>query len=331
MQEDENNIKNVVAQDYDVEMLQQRILREVVGTHMNNEECDVRPNDIIGHATKFNGYSQAGLHKNKNIMYTLITGASSGIGKALALECASRGMNVLLVALPGEELCALEKQIRERYKIKCDSFGMDLSVHCSSSAVYEWVKQHEYKVNILINNVGVGSKGSFELVSPDFYYRQIHLNVMTTCMMTRLFIDDLKENGPSHIMNVGSMGGFFLLPHKIVYSATKAFVYAFSLGLRMEFEPHGIIVSVLCPGGTNSNGNTTAINKDLKGIAKVSILQPGEVAKEAIDKMLKGQARIIPGTINKLSYHLSRIVPEFVHRLLIARAFGHLKKHEYSS
>src|SRR4051812_22955437 len=163
---------------------------EVMIKDMNVEECD---------ATKLNGYSKDGLHKNKNIMYTLITGASSGIGKALALECASRGMNVLLVALPGEELCALEKQIRERYKIKCDSFGIDLSVHCSSSAVYEWVKQHEYKVNILINNVGVGSKGSFELVSPDFYYRQIHLNVMTTCMMTRLFIDDLKENGPSHI------------------------------------------------------------------------------------------------------------------------------------
>ncbi len=263
-------------------------------------------------AARPNGYSKARSIKNKNIMYTLITGASSGIGKALALECASRGMNILLVALPGEELCALEKKIQEQYKIICHSFGVDLSVHCSSSAVYAWVKQHDYKVNILINNVGVGSKGPFEQLSPDFYYTQIHLNVMTTCILTRLFIDDLKDNAPSRIMNVGSMGGFFLLPHKIVYSATKAFVYAFSQGLRIELEPFGIFVSVLCPGGTNSNGNTTAINKDLKGLAKISILQPHEVAKEAIDKMLKGQPRIIPGFLNKISYHASRIVPEFV-------------------
>jgi hypothetical protein len=279
--------------------------------------------------TKLNGHFQAGL--NKNTIYTLITGASSGIGKALALECASKGMNVLLVALPGEELSVLEKQIHERYKINCHSFGIDLSVHCSSSAVYEWVKQHDYKVNILINNVGVGSKGAFDQVSPDFYYTQIHLNVMTTCIMTRLFINDLKANAPANIMNVGSMGGFFMLPDKIVYSATKAFVYAFSQGLRMELASSGITVSVLCPGGTDSNEKTTAINKDLKGLAKSSILQPCEVAKEAIDKMLKGRARIIPGFINKLSYHISRIVPEFIHRMLIARTFSHVKKHEYSS
>jgi short-subunit dehydrogenase len=269
--------------------------------------------------------------KNKNDMYTLVTGASSGIGKALAFECASKGMNILLVALPGDELHALEKQIRHQYNVKCHAFGVDLSVHCSSTAVHNWVRENNFKVNVLINNVGVGSKGNFEHLSPDFYYTQIHLNVVTTCILTRLFVDDLKENGPSHILNVGSMGGFFMLPQKIVYSATKAFVYSFSQGLRMELAPSGIIVSVLCPGGTDSNENTTAINKDLKGLAKISILQPNEVAKEAIDKMLKGKSRIIPGFLNKVSYHLSRMVPEFVQRIVIRRAFQHVKKHEYSS
>jgi uncharacterized protein len=326
MKEEMNSksIEYIADQNYEVRNTEALVGDGVVIRHVNTEE-------FASGGTKRNGYSKDRLHKNENIMYTLITGASSGIGKALALECASKGMNVLLVALPGEELSTLERQIQERYKIKCHSFGVDLSVHCSSSAVYEWVKQHNYKVNILINNVGVGSKGSFEQLSPDFYYTQIHLNVMTTCIMTRLFINDLKANAPAHIMNVGSMGGFFMLPHKIVYSATKAFVYAFSQGLRMELAPSGITVSVLCPGGTDSNEKTTAINKDLKGLAKISILQPHEVAEKAIDKMLKGQARIIPGLINKLSYHISRIVPEFIHRMLITRAFSHVKKHEYSS
>jgi short-subunit dehydrogenase len=295
-------------------------------TFLLNKEQDVQASV----ATKLNGYPKADLPKNKNSFYTLITGSSSGIGKALALECASKGMNVLLIALAGEELYILEKQIRSEFNVMCDSFGVDLSVHCSSSAVYNWVKENGYKINVLINNVGVGSKGAFEQLSPDFYYTQIHLNVMTTCMMTRLFIDDLKVNAPSHILNVGSMGGFFMLPHKIVYSATKAFVYTFSQGLRMEIKPFGITVSVLCPGGTDSNERTTAINKDLKGLARTSILQPHEVAKEAIDKMLKGKARIIPGFLNKFSYHVGRVVPEFIHRMIIARTFSHVKKHEYS-
>lgn len=275
------------------------------------------------------GGERAGGH-DPHSRYALITGASSGIGRALAKECASKGMNILLVALEGEELCALEKEIAGEFRVKCDSFGIDLSTHRSAAAVHQWVKENGYRVNVLINNVGVGSKGPFEQLPPDFYQMQIHLNVMTTCMMTRLFIEDLKKNSPAHILNVGSMGGFFMLPHKIVYSATKAFVYSFSQGLRIELKPHDINVSVLCPGGTDSNPNTTAINRDLKGLAKISILQPDQVAREAVNKMLQGKARIIPGFLNTLSYHLSRIVPDFVHRMFIQKTFSHVQKHEYS-
>lgn len=262
-------------------------------------------------------------------MYTLITGASSGIGKALALECAAKNMNVLLVALPGQELDDLEKYIRRQHNVDCHSLGVDLSVHCATSKVYEWVMQNGYKVNVLINNVGLGSKGAFEKITVDFYYTQIYLNVIATCMLTRLFIDELKKNAPSRVMNTGSMGGFFSLPNKTVYSATKAFVYSFSRTLRMELKPLGIAVSVLCPGGTDSNSKTTAINRDLRGIAKVSILTPETVAKTAIAKMLKGQPCIIPGAINKICYHLSRCVPEFVKNFFIARAFKHVSKHKY--
>jgi short-subunit dehydrogenase len=265
----------------------------------------------------------------KNNTYTLITGASSGIGRALAEECAAKGMNLLLIALPGDELMNLEQHIKQQYKVSCYSLGIDLAVHCSSTAVHEWVQNNGFKVNILINNVGIGSKGSFNKVDKDFYYKQLNLNVVTTCIMTRLFIDDLKANAPSHILNLGSMGGFFCLPEKVVYTASKAFVYAFSKSLRVELLQDGITVSVLCPGGTDSNHKTIAINAELKGVAKQSILMPHEVAKEGIAGMLKGKARIIPGFINKCSYHISRIVPEFIRNYFIMRAFKHVQKHKY--
>lgn len=262
-------------------------------------------------------------------MYTLITGASSGIGKALAQECASRGMNILLVALPGEELCAMEKQIRETFKVNCYSFGADLSSNTAADAVYNWVKENDYAVNILLNNVGVGSKGAFNKISPEFYCKQINLNVVTTCLLTRKFIDELVRNKPAYIMNMGSMGGFFCLPEKVVYAATKSFIYSFSKGLRMELEPEGVSVSVVCPGGINSNDNTTASNKSLKGIAKLSILNPDELAKEVIDRMLKGDAVIIPGGWNRFIYGLSKCIPSFIQNIMVRKAFKRLNKHAY--
>lgn len=262
-------------------------------------------------------------------MYTLITGASSGIGKALAQECASRGMNILLVALPGEELYAMEKQVRETYNVACHSFGADLSSNTAADAVYTWVKENNYPVNMLLNNVGIGSKGAFGKISPDFYCKQINLNVVATCLITRKFVDELIQHKPAFIMNMGSMGGFFCLPEKVVYAATKSFIYSFSKGLRMELEALGVSVCVVCPGGINSNDNTTASNKSLKGIAKLSILNPDELAKEVIDRMLKGDSVIIPGGWNRFIYRLSKCIPSFIQNMLVRRTFKRLNKHAY--
>lgn len=261
--------------------------------------------------------------------YTLITGSSNGIGRALALECAGRGMNILLVALPGIELTDLATHIRNTFKVECETLGINLSKQDAVKEVYDWVKSNKYNVNVLINNVGLGSKGAFEKTSPEFYAMQIQLNVTTTCMLTRLFIDDLKNNAPSYILNTGSLGGFFAMPYKSVYAASKAFVYTFSLSLALELKDAGINVSVLCPGGTDTNANVKASNADLKGLARKSILQPEQVAKEAITQMLKGRMRIIPGGINKISYYMGRMIPGFVKNHLVKRAFKNISRHSY--
>jgi len=263
------------------------------------------------------------------MMYTLITGAGAGIGKALAVECARKNMNLLLVALPGPELETTVREIKSNYNVTCYSLGIDLSKPESFCAVYQWVKENNFNINTLLNNVGVGSKGNFEHTETMFYEKQLQLNIHAATMLTRLLLPELKANAPSHIMNTSSMGGFYMIPGKTVYSASKAYIYYFSRSLRLELKPHNISVSVLCPGGTDSNQNTIAINKELKGIARRSIMLPEDVAKEAIDKMLKGHPRIIPGFINKLSYHISRLVPEFIQQAIISNAFKHVERHKY--
>ncbi len=144
-------------------------------------------------------------------MYTLVTGAGAGIGKALAMECASRKMNLLLVSLPGAELDATASEIRSVYNTECHTLGIDLSKPESFCNVYKWVKENNFSINVLINNVGVGSKGNFEHTETLFLERQLQLNVHAVTMLTRLLMDELKANAPSHIMNTSSMGGFYII------------------------------------------------------------------------------------------------------------------------
>jgi short-subunit dehydrogenase len=261
--------------------------------------------------------------------YTLITGGGAGIGKALAEECAARKMNILIVALPGKELEDTVDEIKKKYGVAIHSLGIELTAPGAFCQVQEWVKKNNFHINILINNVGAGSQGEFRNAKACFYEKQLVLNIEAATILTKLLLDNLKANAPSHILNLGSMGGFYIIPGKAVYAASKAYIYFFSRALRMELKQHNISVSVLCPGGTDSNENTIAMNKDLKGIARLSILKPGQVAKEAIAKMLKGKEVIIPGTITKMYYIVSRMVPSFIRQAVVKKSFQHAKKYKY--
>src|SRR6478609_8318051 len=134
------------------------------------------------------------MHDN---LYTLITGASEGFGRALAVECASRKMNLILVALPESNLFSLVDDIKERYNVDVVAIEKDLSIEENCISVFNEVESLNLSVNMLINNVGLGSTMFFNEGSLSFYQKQVKLNVMATTLLTHLFIDMLKKNGPS--------------------------------------------------------------------------------------------------------------------------------------
>lgn len=248
--------------------------------------------------------------------YTLITGASEGFGKALAQECASRKMNLILVSLPDSNLLSLAESIREKFQVKVEVIETDLSIEENCISIYDQVVNKNLQVNVLINNVGLGGTKYFNEESLSFYRKQIKINVLTTTLITHLFVNMLRKNGPSHILYVSSLSCFFHLIKKQVYGATKSYVYSFSKSLRLELEPENVNVSVICPGPMNTNPIITEMNLNNGLFTRLSTMEPEEVAVIAIDGLLKQKEVIIPGKMNKLFLILDSIVPSFLKKMI---------------
>lgn len=251
-----------------------------------------------------------------NSNYCLITGASEGFGKALALECASRKMNLVLVALPGAELHYLAGFIKRNYEVDVVAIEKDLCVEQDCLDVYTEVAERQLPVNMLINNAGIGSTMLFTEGGISFYQKQIKLNALATTLLTHLFIDTLKKNGPSHILNVGSLCSFFFLAKKQVYGATKSFVYFFSKSLRRELKSEQVYVSVVCPGSMNTNASVIMVNRSCNWITRQSFMDPEEVAAISLDGLLKRKEVIIPGKVNQVFLFLNSLLPGFLKRML---------------
>ncbi len=251
-----------------------------------------------------------------NNHYTLITGASEGLGKALALECAHRKMNLILVALPGPELYQLAGLIRRNYCVDVIAIEKDLCEEQSCTALFDEINKQNLQVNMLINNAGTGSTLLFEEGSINLYEKQIKLNVLATTIVARLFLEMLKRNNNSYILNVGSMASFFYLPKKTVYGATKSFIYFLSKTLRKEMKKHNIHVSILCPGAMNTNLPLILMYKTGNYLSRLSVMDPEKVAHIAINGLLKNKELIIPGRLNKCFLLLDKLLPGFIKKIL---------------
>ena len=248
--------------------------------------------------------------------YCLITGASEGFGRALAIECAGRKMNLILVALPGPELFYLANFIERNYKVEVIVFEKDLTKEEECMELFKEVCERNYNINILVNNAGLGNTQLFSEGSIAFYKQQLKLNVVATTLLTRLFLDMLRNNTPAYILNVGSLCSFFYLAKKQVYGATKSFIYFFSKSLRRELENENIHVSVICPGSMNTNTSVILLNKKSSWLSQLAVMNPEEVAPIAIDGLLKRKEVIIPGSVNKLFLVLNKLIPASLKKVI---------------
>lgn len=254
--------------------------------------------------------------------FTLVTGASNGIGKAIAENCAARGFNVLLVALPEPKLEEVTNQLKSTYpNQEFHYLGIDLMKEGSPKEIYDWCENKGYLVNILVNNAGLGNSGAFLSKPSDFYFGQMQLNMVSLVMLTHHFLPGLQKFEKAYILNVASMAAFYDIPFKGIYSASKQFVKSFSHSLRYELKDTSIKISILCPAAVLTNPDVIIRDKEMGLASKLTQQTPEAVAEYALNRMFKGKAISVPGAFPKFYKALGRIVPHNLQLKMLANAF----------
>ena len=232
-------------------------------------------------------------------MKALLSGASSGIGKDMAIYLDSLGYELLLVARGEDKLKELCNQLKN-----AKYYVYDLSKAENCYKLYEEVKDED--IDLVINNAGFGLFGYFDETDLDRELEMIDVNIKSVHILTKLFLKDMVKKDRGRILTTASSAGFYAGPYLNTYYATKNYVLKLMMGIYEELRVRksNVHVSVLCPGPVETNFNNVAGGKfATKG------LDSKYVAKYAIDKTLKNKLIIIPGTMMKLGVFFSRFLP----------------------
>ena len=253
--------------------------------------------------------------------FTLITGASSGIGKALALECAKKGMNLLMVSLPESGLPALSDEISKTHNVIVKYLEINLDRENAHREVHSYIQNKNLHINMLINNVGVGHNGCLENIPEEKVTEMLILNMRITTLLIQVLIHELKKSGNAYILNVGSLAAFTPLPGKSVYAASKAYVLYLTMAIHQELKSSGISVSGIFPAGVPTNSAVQNRIKNSGLFAKQMVLSPEEVARYAISGLLKKKEIIIPGRNSKTVFFLGKFLPHVLLMKIMAREF----------
>lgn len=234
-------------------------------------------------------------------MQALITGATSGIGMAIAKELSKRGWSLILTGRNQEKLL----ELKETLPVPVEIFPLDLSKENTPFQLYDFCKGK--RVDLLVNNAGFGVFGKFTETDLQEELELLSLNVRALHILTKLFLRDFKKRNSGRILNVASSAGFLTGPLLSSYYASKNYVVRLTLAIAEELrhDKSRVIVSLLCPGPVDTNFNNRA------GVQfRVKALSPEEVAREAVFGVLTGKLLIVPGLSIKLGLLASRLLPE---------------------
>lgn len=245
----------------------------------------------------------------------LITGASSGIGAAIAAQLAEQGTHLIVVARREDRLEALKQKLEADYGIKVTVIAKDLSEAGAAESLFRTVKSQNLAIDLLVNNAGFGRKGKFHKEPLSCYQQMMQLNISTMTELTYLFSQQMMQRGDGYILQVASIAGYMPVPGFAVYAATKSYVLNFGRAIHHELAGKNVHVTTLCPGATETEFLDRAdihVNRVLNSV----MMSSEDAARCGLEGLSRHAAVVVPGAANRLMLTGLNCVPRKVHGTL---------------
>jgi short-subunit dehydrogenase len=252
--------------------------------------------------------------------WALVTGASAGIGQALAEELAAGGANLVLTARRKERLEELAQRLAEKHKIQTQVFAADLAETTAPQKIFAFTKAKGMEVELLINNAGFGRYGEFHTAEIPRLLEMVQVNCSAVVHLTRLYLPEMVARRRGDVMILASTASFQSVPYLSTYAATKAFDLLFAEGLAEEMRPYGIRVCALCPGPTVSEFSEVAGQTHITSAMR-SRETAEKVARTGLRALAAGKSYVISGTGNYLGTHAQRLAPRRMVSRIVAGMF----------
>jgi short-subunit dehydrogenase len=254
----------------------------------------------------------------KNDGFALITGASRGLGMEFARALAERHYNLVLVARSAEPLHAFAAELRRSAPVAVVAIQVDLSAPGAGQILAEQLSHGGIPVELLVNNAGFGLRGEFRDLSLPRQLEMLRLNNQAVVELTYSLLPGMLERRQKGIINISSTAGFQPIPFASAYSATKAFLTAFSLALEQELRSAGVTVVTVCPGRLHKkqNGDSAQL---VKGKWAGIYQSPEDVVRDALRVLANGGGLTVPGALNKFSVFAQRLIPRSLVPRLVAK------------
>lgn len=238
-----------------------------------------------------------------------ISGASGGLGKAFAAECAARGWDLFLTDISAPALQAVATGLERLYGINARYYACDLIHPAARNRLWVHAEGTGLRFNFLINVAGLDHEGPFDERRVEELQTIVRLNIESTVEMARRVLTFRDPDRTLHIINVSSLAAFYPMPVKAVYAASKRFILDWSLALRQELQSSNVTVTALCPAGMPTNPQCIKAIDAQGFMGRATTMNVGDVAARTIDRALHGQSIYVPGILNQGLRFLGGLLP----------------------